>query len=264
MKLKTLIILIILFVLMICGVTCYILINENRKEQMETLNKISRINEIREKERIIPLEEIDKSKIESVNKMSGFYKNDISSTNFIAANAEYIIIGTVTSIDGMTNYNPTIEDYVMARTVGTIKVVKVLKGDLKEDSIHFVRVGGTLPLSEYEKSLPEPHREKVGLNKIPQQEKKNRFVTEIMDGDIEIEEGKTYLIYTSYATDYERYSIQFLQYGLREVESSSLNMDTNKRTLDSNEYETIIVKNNKTGNYEKLSSVLPSKFKRNM
>ena len=264
MKKKTLIILIILFILIICGATCYISIHEYRKEKMEEMNRISRIHEIREKEKIIPLEEIDKSKIESVNKMSGFYKNDIASKNFIAENAEYIIIGTVTSIDGMTNYNPTIEEYVMARTVGTIKVDKVLKGDLKEDIIPFVRVGGTLPLSEYEKSLPEAHREKVGLNKISQQEKKKRFVTEIMEGDIEIEEGKTYLIYTSYATDYERYSIQFLQYGLREVESSSLNKDTNKRTLDSNEYETIKVKNNENGNYEKLSAVLPSKFKRNM
>ena len=86
----------------------------------------------------------------------------------------------------------------------------------------------------------------------------------MMDGDITIEEGKTYLMYISYATDYERYSVQYVQYGLREVESTSLNKNTNIKSLNSNEYETIKVKNNENGNYENLSSVLPSKFKRDM
>lgn len=58
---------------------------------------------------------------------SGSYLIDMSDNATIANDAEWIIIGTVESIDKMTNYNPTTETYVMARTVGTININKVIK-----------------------------------------------------------------------------------------------------------------------------------------
>lgn len=241
------------------------IINENREKEIARIN---RINEIRGKEIIIPIsEDIEKEKIAWTNTSSAFTRGDMSNKYTIAENAEYIIIGTVNSIEGMSNYNPTTGTYVMARTVGTIKVDKILKGDLKEDVIPFVRLGGTLPIIEYEKSLPAAHREKVGLNKLTKEEKENKYVKETMEGDISIENGKTYLMYISYSTYYERYSIEFVQYGLREVESTALTseskiLNASTKSLNSNDCKTIKVKNNTTGKYETLKEVLPNEYTR--
>ena len=97
MKKKILIVFLIFLILMSGGVCYFGFIQRNENGKIEIIDTVSRVNEIREKEKIIPLEEIDESRIELVNQTSAFYKNDISDKNFIAEQAEYIIIGTVRS-----------------------------------------------------------------------------------------------------------------------------------------------------------------------
>lgn len=179
------------------------------------------------------------------------YIIDISDNDVIASKAQYIIIGTVTSIDGVTNYNPETKYYVMTRTVGNVKVQKVLKGDLNKETIPFIRLGGIIPLSEYEKTLPETHKEKTGLTKMSQDEKEKQYVLEMMEGDIEIEKDKTYLMYMTYREDYGRYAINFMQYGLREIETTGNNINTQSNN-------NIMVRNNTNGQFETLNSILPS------
>jgi len=171
-----------------------------------------------------------------------------------------LLFGTVTSIDGSINYNPVTKEYTMPQTVGKIQVNQVLKGDIKEKEIPFIRLGGVITLSEYEKSLQKEQIEKRGLDKLSQEEKNNEYVSETMEGDISIEKGKTYLMYLIYREDYSSYSIRFFQYGLREIDTKTLNL--NEKTLTLNDFKTIKVKNNKDGNLETLDSIIPDKVKK--
>ncbi len=266
MKKKLLIIFSIIVVIFVITITC-ILINNNKENTEQP--QVAKNSNIREKERIIPINEnLDEEQIYMNLESSGSFLTDMSDNTTIANDAEWIIIGTVESIEGMTNYNPTTENYVMARTVGTIKVNKVIKGNLNEDKISFIRLGGVVPLGEYIKSQPQAHLEKMGLNNLSQEDKENKYVKETMAGDIEIEENKTYLMYIAYSDYYDRYSIEYLQYGLREVEESltSTNqnlLNANLKILNNEAYTTIRVKNNTNGEYETLDSIIPKSVIKN-
>ncbi len=171
-----------------------------------------------------------------------------------------IIIGTVQSIDGAINYNPKENMYTATMTIGQIKVDKVIKGDIAQEVIPFVRLGGTISWAEYEKSLTEAQKAKGGYcTSLTAEEKKQKYTTYIPNEDIVIEAGKTYVMYMQYTSDYGRYEIGFLEAGLREVDTATLPKDktaTKDKTLKDQDKQTIKVKNNKTGKYETLEDVL--------
>lgn len=93
----------------------------------------------------------------------------------------------------------------------------------------------------------------MGYSKLPKAEKENRYIVDKLSGDITIEQGKTYLMFLDYAIDYDMYSIQFNEYGLREVKQEN-GMEINK--LNSIEINNIKVKNNNTGEYEAIGKIL--------
>ena len=96
----------------------------------------------------------------------------------------------------------------------------------------------------------------MNLDKMTQEEKENLYVSEKSSEDINIEKDKTYLMYLNYSEDYDRYNIRFMEYGLREIAEE--NLLNNINTSNTNQYGIIKVKNNKTGEYETLDSILPS------
>lgn len=46
---------------------------------------------------------------------------------------------------------------------------------------------------------------------MSKEEKETKYISEQLENDIEIEQGKTYLIYLKYYNDYGKYSICYLQ-----------------------------------------------------
>lgn len=79
-------------------------------------------------------------------------------------------------------------------------------------------LGGIISFAKYEKGLREEQKNKIGLcSRLNKIEKENSYVLYRPEGDIEIEEGKTYLMYFDYNSDYEGYSFRFMEYGLRKV-----------------------------------------------
>lgn len=252
---KTLISIIIILAIAI-GIFLIAFTKENQENQ-NTVTEISRaekIADVRANERILPIpENIDESKA-IYNVTNASYTIDITDNDVIGDLAQYIIIGTVEKIDGVTNYNPTTQNYGRARTVGTIQINTVLKGNIEEETIPFIRVGGVIPFSEYEKIEPEANRIKMGWDKMSQEEKESIYVYDMVGDDIFIQEGKTYLMYLSYIEDYERYAIHFAQYGLREVD---ITMTNNLNSINSNDYSNIKVRNNENGQFESLDSILP-------
>ena len=159
---------------------------------------------------------------------------DITDINVLKEMAEDIVIAKVSKIDGGINYSETFKIYSSVNTIGEIEIEKSIKGGLKEGQIvPFIRLGGIIETSEYVKGLNE--KRKRLLEEAEQKGEETmldyKYVKEIKSGDIEIEEGKTYLMFICYDPYNERYEIFGDQYGLREYDentSSVLNNDTNE------------------------------------
>lgn len=155
---------------------------------------------------------------------------DISDIEVLKEDAHQIVIAKVSKIDGCTNYNEKSGNYTRINTLGDIEILQVLKGDLEVNSIvPFIRGGGTILYNDYQKGVVYGNRSKI--------QDTYDYVTEKRKGDIEIEEGKTYLMFLYYDSYNERYEIMAYQYGLREYDANTkmvLNNDTNVyQSLDS-------------------------------
>ena len=207
-----------------------------------------RIAQIRAQEKILPLPEEpleDVKRIGIIGPADIHYLNDATDTGTIGNVTDFIIIGTVQNIEGVTNYNPTTEEYTVAKTVGTIKVEKVLKGEINEETIPFIRTGGYIQFSEYKKAKSEFINNTQIIGDTP---KDDEYILQLESDDILIEQGKTYYMLLEYNTDFERYQINFNQYGLREIDTSNgLNLKDNSK---------IRVKNTRAGSTTPLSSIL--------
>lgn len=186
------------------------------------------------------------------------YAIDLTDNQARANNAEYIVLATVKSIDGTTNYNEAVDEYTAIFTYGKLEITKVLQGDLNLGEVPFIRLGGDIQFSEYEKSLKDSQKSKIDLvSTLTEEEKKESYVSYSPSGDIELEEGKTYLMYLNFNSDYNKYMCSFMQYGTREVDMSTYSNDTSIMTASElNANDSILVKNNESGEWETLSSVL--------
>ena len=129
---------------------------------------------------------------------------DISDIEVLKEDAHQIVIAKVSKIDGCTNYNEKSGNYTRINTLGDIEILQVLKGDLEVNSIvPFIRGGGTISYNDYQKGVVYGNRSKI--------QDTYEYVTEKRKGDIEIEEGKTYLMFLYYDSYNERYEIIELQ-----------------------------------------------------
>ena len=225
------------------------------------------IAKLKDTVKVIPKKEINDEQILMTLNSESLYNINVADNVELANKSDIIIIGTIQSIDGFVNYNSKYDEYVFPRTVGKVKVNKVIKGDLEYDEIPFMRMGGTITISDYEKTLLPSQISKRGFNNLTEEEKNNNYVTQKMSEDIEIEEGKTYLMYLKYNQDYGCYIISYQKYGLREIDtniesSNQAILNSNTRTIQSSEYSTIKVKDNENGEWVTLDSLIPSQYKK--
>jgi len=177
-------------------------------------------------------------------------------------NSEFIIIGTIESVDGGINYNPATKEYTNIQTIGNIKVLKTIKGEITKDVIPYIRLGGIIKLSDYEEGLSEAQKNKFeeidSIKKLTAEEKENKYVSYLSKGNINPEAGKTYLMYMKYSEEYGRYGIVFFEHGLREINSNDVDriINSNSKILTKEEKENIKVLNNSNKEYEILKDVI--------
>lgn len=230
----------------------YYCINNTKNNIKETANlQQSNKNIIETEETVVA--NSDKKNI--VLNLSSYldYAIDLTDNNARAENADYIVLATVKTIDGTTNYNEKAKEYTAIFTYGNMEITKVLQGNIELGEVPYIRLGGDIAFSEYEKSLKESQKTKMELiSTLSEEEKKTSYVSYSPNGDISLEIGKTYLMYLKYNSDYDRYMCSFMQYGTREVNTATYNNQT--RTISTN--NDILVKNNESGGWETLSSVL--------
>lgn len=193
---------------------------------------------------------------EILNVISSFdYTYDISNNKLLADNSDYIAIIKITSVDGVTNKNRITGTYVAhPYTYGSAEVLKVLKGDLPTNNINYVRMGGKISYDEWLKGDVDPQKiESVRKeNGLSNTKTENIIVNYKAADDIDLENGKTYLAYMFHNSSFNydnEYNIHAVQYGLREIKDNGIS------TTSIND-DNILVKNNTTGKWEKLSEVI--------
>lgn len=138
---------------------------------------------------------------------------DIRDINVIKDISTDIFVGRVLSKDGCTPISGNSGFHGLLYTYGSIEVIDTIKGEAW-GKINYVRNGGIMSYAEYLEQAPEEMREKhlsLIQGEMPQ------YISVQMEFDIPIETGKTYLIFSIYDAETDRYHIDFAQYGLREV-----------------------------------------------
>lgn len=219
----------------VAGVGIYGVLNnkENSNAENITANIENKVDAVEDKQIVINKTNeadllIDYSKMENMLKES-----------------DVVAIVKVETAKGQ-NYNPVRKEYVPIYTTGTLKVNKIVKNinDTKVvegESIDFVRLGGKIKYSEYLKGLTKAERTKiesvVNSNEKMRNanEKDNIVINDKFLDDIEIEEGKEYVVFLKYVSDYEKYNIIGFEHGLREYNGENNTMKNNT----TREYESL-------------------------
>lgn len=172
---------------------------------------------------------------------------DYSNIKNLVNESQIIAIVKIESEEGK-NYNPVRKEYVPVYTTGTLKIEEIIQNNsdvliAQNETIEYVRLGGKITFSEYLKGVSESERNKLVQNissktKLTTEQMAVKLVKDIFVGDIEIEQGKEYLVFLNYTKDYGKYNILGFEYGLREYDS-----------------ETMSIRNNKTNNFESINQL---------
>ena len=141
------------------------------------------------------------------NKINIDIEENLSKKEVRNNHAKYIVIAKVSKINGATN--------------GELEILDVLKGDIKDKKVKFSRAGGRMLYSEYlkgNKASREKLKDNPEMDKYSKEEKNKMYIEEYKDGDIKLEEGKTYLIYMNFDKEENSYLVDLFEYGARELE----------------------------------------------
>lgn len=177
---------------------------------------------------------------------------DISDPAVMWDNSTNIVLARVDSIDGSSNYSDVTDDYVYPYTYGHMTVIENFKGELPVDeSVEFYKIGGTVSTQQYYNSMAEAQREKFDVFGDKSKISDSKFIKQMFSGDIDVEVGKTYVMYLGPETAYHAkpgtYAIFGFQGGLREVQTTSGGLG---RSASSQ-----MVLNNFTGEWEELKDL---------
>ncbi len=181
---------------------------------------------------------------------------DVMLPESLYEDAKYVAIVKIESIDGADTYNHVLDMYVLPYTYGKMKILKVIKGDIKEGSIvNFNRLGGRVTLEQWYNSMSKSEQEvfdkynPTTVFKIPYEKVDYRF-----ESDISVKSGKIYLVYFSeYSVRLDEeteYGIRYFEYGLREVKNQKI---TDYSNIDLDKIEVL---DNHSGKYERVSEVI--------
>ncbi len=167
---------------------------------------------------------------------------DYSNSKVLAERADLIVTGKITNLGAATNYNPMQKTYGRARTPGTLEVEEVLKGNVQTETLSFMDIGGTIRYTDYEKSLlpaQKAKRDYLMQKNGDMARKSTALVEQSVKNQLNLETGKTYILYLKYDEDFNKYVVFNQPYGVKEY-----NLETKE------------VKNHVTNTVEKLSEMM--------
>lgn len=174
---------------------------------------------------------------------------NLSEPSVIEGLSDYIALVRIDTIDGVSNINKKTNEFVNTYTYGKLTILKMIKGNIDKENVSYTRSGGEISYNDWIKGQLSPEK----LQKMVENsgiDTNNLKINDKYEGDISIETNKVYLAYMHYEPSFNEdneYVIHGFQYGLREI----------KTDKNSN----IKVKNNDTGKWENLSSIIDTDMK---
>lgn len=169
---------------------------------------------------------------------------NLSDPSIIEGLSDYIALVRIDTIDGVSNINKKTNEFVSTYTYGKLTILKMIKGNIDKEKISYTRSGGEISYNDWIKG-------QLSLEKLQKMvensgiDTDNLKINDKYEGDISIETNKVYLAYMHHEPSFNEdneYVIHGFQYGLREIK------------IDKN--SNIKVKNNDTGKWENLSSII--------
>ena len=156
---------------------------------------------------------------------------DYSDKEVLKAESDLIVLGKIDEILEVSNYVKNEDYYSATRTFASIDVIDVLGKDTvmmdkltnTNKKIQVAFYGGTLPYSEYERALTPSEKEKNSTLKVFNQEgrtKTNTFVRTKSQNQLDVEEGKTYLLYLYYSDAYGMFVPVDADEGVKEYDTT--------------------------------------------
>ena len=162
--------------------------------------------------------QLDPDSIQIQNLLLEFVPDALDQDTLIQASTD-VVLATVCSIEGGSTVHEIKHKIVLPYTYGTLTILKSLKGDLSAgQTIHFTRSGGIIAYEEYLQTLEPSQR-----NAVASVTEKPAYIKQKVSEDIDIEVGKSYLVYLSddsYQVKPDAYAILGYQGGLREVRAA--------------------------------------------
>lgn len=168
----------------------------------------------------------------------------------IGNDADSIALATVLTLD---NADP--DASMVGMTNGTMLINQVLSGDLsKGQVINYSKPGGMMKMSEWEESQPDAANQKrqyLREQSNASEDLNKTYINLKISGDIEIEAGKSYLVYLK--SNNGSYEIIGLGNGLRELDVAQ---QSSRATVQTFNTSSLKIKNNETGEFESLENYI--------
>lgn len=185
----------------------------------------------------------------NINKVIMTEKEHAYTPEFMLDNSEIVALVTVISLDGINmEYGP------LGMTYGKLLVNNVLYGNIEEGKvIEYLKPGGIVSMEDYDKyDFPAAVQKRDYLNQKNGIviDKENTYIRLGLEEDIDLEAGKTYLVYLNYIEEFDKYEIIGEGNGLREVNINQVSR-VSQQNMDINN---LSIKNNKTGEWENLNT----------
>lgn len=173
-------------------------------------------------------------------------------------NCSDIVLAAVVSLDGADTIYPDGSKSIHGYTYGDFVVYDVLKGNLSMgEVVQYARNGGVITQAQYDKLRPASSLEKAKALREQNgfdEDLSELFIDTLIEGDVPIEAGKTYLMILQYDEANDLYRVIDYMYGLREV--SLPQRETIPLELSEADLSGLQILNNVTGEFESYDEYL--------
>lgn len=180
---------------------------------------------------------ISKDKIyASLNSLISDQTIKVGDTEVVYDFSDLVIIGTVIQKDQGTASELSFMPY----TPGKIKVHKVIKGKIDQNTIDFTMSGGACTVADFIKASKKfPERiEKMELNKLSKKEKQEKYIVYNYKYQKNFEVGKNYVVMLAKNTNNSYFAISnagFLDLDLSDFSNASISSKVNVDDINTKE-----------------------------
>ena len=208
------------------GTIVYNLSNDNKKSSQDLDTPLQDKNVATNEKRIFSIMETENS-----------WAFDVSNTKEIFNDADYVVKVKVLGMENGT-FEYSASDIPV--TPISVEMLEVIKGNVSKPITKILQYGGYVTVKQVMEVSLDSRNEKMGLNKLTDEEQKSQYIYYAPDGNYDLEVGKTYVVALSSKNNQGNYFLASNGYAIFETDNDTIVPFSNN--------ESPIYKNVLTGN----------------